>query len=159
MKSEIDQVFDKIKRERGGIAKIHSSFREFPVGVSAHYEFYNSIVLKDDLPLSRAIREYVAFRVSEENQCPYCIGHHKKAFKNTQSELCEMEQALLGKLARIITKEPWKSNLLKNNFLKIGFSESQFQHAVMVASYFNFVNRCALAMGLDLEEDYEKTCN
>lgn len=159
MVSEAENIFEKIEKERGGVAKIHTAFSDFPKGISAHYYFYNALILSDDLPLARGEREFIAYRTSEENNCPYCTGHHKAAFKTTQIELDAKIQDILGDFSRIISKEPWKSSLFKDIFLSNGFTEAQFQHAVMVASYFNFVNRCAFAMGLDLEDGFEKMCN
>lgn len=159
MTFETGNIFEKIKKERGGVANIHTAFSKFPIGISAHYDFYKSLILNDDLPLGRAEREFIAYRISEENNCSYCINHHKAAFRTTKIGLDESIQVVLSDFSRVISKEPWKSSLFNEVFLNNGYTEAQFQHAVMVASYFNFVNRCAFAMGLELEEDFEKMCN
>jgi len=52
----------------------------------------------------------------------------------------------------------WRTNSLKRSFIEAGFSEAEWQHAVMVVAYFNFANRCAHAMGLELEENFHFTC-
>jgi len=48
-----DDIYKLIQGERGGLAQIHTSFSEFPEGILAHYHFYKSIMLKEELPLSR----------------------------------------------------------------------------------------------------------
>lgn len=156
---EIDEVFELISRERNGLASIHTAFKDFPQGVLAHYTFYKSLMLEDKLPLIRAEREYLAFKTSEYNQCPYCIGHHQIAFNNCSTK--EMDNAkfsILDKLSFALTKEPWKTSVIKKSFLLTGFNEAQWQHAVMIVSYFNFANRCAHAMDLELENGFENTC-
>jgi len=45
---------------------------------------------------------------------------------------------------------------LAGRILKL--TDAEFEHAVMVVSYFNLANRCAHAMGLELEANFEKTC-
>lgn len=155
----IEEIFALIQNERGGLASIHTAFKDFPEGVLAHYLFYKSIILKEDLPLKRAEREYLAYKTSEYNQCPYCIGHHKTAFDNFKKEkLDEKRLVLLEELAQKLTKEPWKANGMKKKFLTEGFLEAEWQHAIMVVSYFNFANRCAHGMDLEIEVDFEKTC-
>lgn len=153
------EIFGVITRERGGVANIHSAFSDFPQGVEAHYQFYKRIMLDKDLPLSRSDREQLAWLTSQSNQCPYCIHHHREAHKNTNAKSVDASKhQALDKLAQTLTKEPWRASQVKAEFRAAGYSEAQWQHAVMVVSYFNLANRCAFAMDLDLEEGFEKTC-
>lgn len=158
---EVDLIFEKIRKDRGGVAAIHTSFSAFPTGVAAHFDFYSSIVLGDDLPLPRDEREWLAIVTSENNQCPYCIRHHSTAYQQQKQERSEAKEArlsALSQLAKLLTLEPWRASTLRDDFTKAGFSEAQWQHAVMVVSYFNFVNRCAHAMALEIEPDFATTC-
>ena len=153
-----NDVFEKIRSERGGLASIHSAFSEFTQGVAAHYEFYKSLMLIEDLPLQRSDREYLAAETSRLNQCPYCIAHHSEALKLTGAEPIGEKLEILKALAQTMTLEPWKSSPLFAQFIARGFSQAQWQHAVMVVSYFNFVNRCAHAMNLEIEPEFKDTC-
>jgi len=153
------EIFEVIKKERGSVANIHSTFSDFPKGVEAHYQFYQKIMLANDLPLCRLDREQLAWATSLANECPYCIHHHREAYKNANlGEVNKDKHKVLSQLAITLTKEPWKALQIKADFRTVGYSEAQWQHAVMVVSYFNLANRCAFAMDLDLEEDFEKTC-
>jgi alkylhydroperoxidase family enzyme len=40
-----------------------------------------------------------------------------------------------------------------------GLDDKQILQVTLVASYFNFVNRNVLALGVQLEEGFEKTCD
>ena len=152
-------IFETIRRERNGVAEIHAAFSDFPIGVAAHYDFYKKLILDEDLPLPRIEREFLAFKTSESNDCPYCIGHHRAAFDNSSSrEMDQSRSVLLELLASNLTKEPWKAHLIAPKFLEAGFTRAEWQHAVMIVSYFNFANRCAHAMNLHLEENFESTC-
>ncbi|MBX7230975.1 MAG: carboxymuconolactone decarboxylase family protein [Bdellovibrionales bacterium] len=156
---KLKEGYSLIETERGGLATIHTSFSQFPEGIQAHYQFYKSIMLEDGLPLERPEREFLAVEVSKANSCPYCIAHHSEALKNTKTNVDKVRSQALVSLADTLTKEPWKSSALHSEFLESGFTESQWQHAIMVVSYFNFVNRCAHARGLEIESNYESTCS
>lgn len=159
MYQPITNIFETIQRERNGVASIHSEFSKFPAGVAAHYEFYKRLVLDDGLPLTRVEREFLAFKTSEANECPYCIGHHRAAFDKISTTRIEQSRIKpLEHLAYTLTKEAWKAHLLAPMFLEAGFSPAEWQHAVMIVSYFNFANRCAHAMNLQLEENFQTTC-
>lgn len=159
MSHEPSEIFETIRAERGGLADIHSAFKSFPVGVAAHYDFYKRLVLAPNLPLPRRDREYLAWKTSEANSCPYCVGHHKSAFQaSEETSLDSVRRAALDHLANELTKCSWKASQVKSAFFKAGYSEAQWSHAVMVVSYFNFANRCAHAMNLELEEGFEATC-
>lgn len=153
-----DDIYKLIQGERGGLAQIHTSFSEFPEGILAHYHFYKSIMLKEELPLSRVQRELLAVEVSKANSCPYCIAHHSEALSNTNESVEEEKAKVLSSLAEVLTRTPWKASAIHADFIGSGFAEAQWQHAIMVVSYFNFVNRCAHARGLELEINFESTC-
>lgn len=158
----IPAIFERIRKTRGGVAAIHQAFSEFPRGIEAHFDFYSSIMLHEPLPLSRGEREWLAVKTSQMNQCPYCIEHHREALSKSsrpQSKKSRKRFSCLTKLATALTREPWRASSLKRYFLEAGFSEAEWQHAVMVVGYFNFANRCAFAMDLELETNFTETCN
>ena len=157
---EHKEIFAEIRKERGGVAEIYSEFSQYPQGVKAHYEFYKAIVL-DDGPLSRNEREWLAMETSIANECPYCYRHHNEAFVKIggTKKVAGRRMELLSVLAATLSKSYWKAKVLRDQFTEEGFSEAEWQHAVMVVSYFNFANRCAHALDLKLEEDFEVTCN
>lgn len=158
----LSEILNVISAERGGVADIHMAFKDFPQGLWAHYQFYKQIMLDEPLPLSRIEREYLAMEVSQANTCPYCIAHHTEAYneasKKSGREIAAEKKAALLEAAKTLTLKSYASASVAEKFLSAGFSAAQWQHAVMVASYFNFANRCAHAMGLQVEADFEETC-
>lgn len=159
---ELSEILKLISAERGGVADIHSAFKDFPQGLWAHYQFYKQIMLDEPLPLARTEREYLAMEVSQANTCPYCIAHHTEAYKdahgNSGVELAEVKKNALLEAAKTLTLKPYAAANIEENFKRAGFTSAQWQHAVMVISYFNFANRCAHAMGLQVEANFEETC-
>lgn len=154
----LNELFNKISETRGDVANIHKEYRDYPQGVLSHFNFYENVILKNNGPLSRAHIEYLAFKTSQANECPYCINHHKEAFKNQAFEITQAEMDILTEFALLLTREPWKANGMKRRFLSVGFTNSQFAHAIFVVSYFNMANRLAFGMNLELEESFQKTC-
>lgn len=140
------------------MAEIHQAFSGFPEGVGAHYDFYKRVMLAEDLPLSRACREYLAMRTSQSNRCTYCIGHHAEAFQNQPQNIPHEHLELLNDFSEVLSRDPQKASLFKDRFLEHSFTAAQWQHAVMIVAYFNFANRLAFAMGLELEESFHVTC-
>jgi uncharacterized peroxidase-related enzyme len=156
--NQLENTLQSIKSERGEVANIHKVFQDFPEGITAHYEFYKKIILDESLPLSRAHREFLAFKTSETNQCPYCVNHHKAAYENHKEDLNKEIENLLTEFAETMTKSPWKANLFAERFEQHGLSKAEWQQAVFVVGYFNMANRLAFAMNLELEDNFKKSC-
>ncbi|MBT3982477.1 MAG: hypothetical protein HOE90_14050 [Bacteriovoracaceae bacterium] len=160
VKNRVSKIIDRIRKERGEVAEIHHAFRDFPEAMEAHFEFYQKIIVGDNLPLERIEREFLAVSTSEANKCPYCIGHHQKALDNIgEIDLPSEKKEIYRKLAQTLSSEPHKSHLLKKEFNSIHQDESAWQHAVFIVSYFNMANRLAFAMDLELEENFHKSCH
>lgn len=152
-------VFSKIEKERGMVARIYSDFSEFPQSVEGHFSLNKALMLSDESPLPRAERELLAFATSEQNGNSYCGSHHRKAFENCEKELDQSRASVLVELAVDLTLNPAQSPELKAKFMKSGFTEAEWQHAVNIVAYFNFTNRLAFAMDMKLEDGFEKSCN
>ena len=158
MSAHLQTVLDQILEERGGVAGIHLAFKDFSEGVSAHYEFYKRIMLADGLPLNRVYREYLAMITSQANRCAYCISHHSEAFQNQSENIPQGQIDLLNEFSEILSRDAQRAYEFKDKFLSQSFTAAQWQHAVMIVSYFNFANRLAFAMDLELEPSFHVTC-
>src|SRR5688500_5049912 len=117
----LDEVYQMIEKERGGLATIHTSFHEFPAGIAAHYELYKALILSEGLPLERSHREFLATEVSRANECLYCIAHHEEALKNSEPDIASDQERALKEIAEVLTKEPMKASGLRKKFLSAGF--------------------------------------
>lgn len=153
-------IFDKIENERGMVARIYSDFNEFPQSVEAHFSLNKALLLEDG-PLPREEREWIAVSVSEANKNNYCLTHHKEAFDKFKGKMNDEQVKLINEMARSLTNNPdtFKHEKFRENFFKLGYTESQWQHAINIIGYFNYTNRLAFGMGITLEQGYEKSCN
>jgi uncharacterized peroxidase-related enzyme len=110
------------------------------------------------------------------NKCNYCVAHHSVPLgrllrndglliaiqtldKVTLESTLSTEDNILIWLAEKITREPHNvSEEDINSLREHGFNDEQILHVVLVINYFNFVNRNVLALGIELETDYEMAC-
>lgn len=75
------ELKEEIVGKRGGLANVLKVHGLMPDTLRTHLQLYESVMLRPDLPLSRATREALAVAVSSENSCPYCLSHHAEALK------------------------------------------------------------------------------
>lgn len=153
----------KKRRKISNIMKIHSLNTEV---MKNHMNLYLSIMFgKSDL--KREEREMIAVVVSIINKCDYCIKHHKEALqfywnKEKVRDLIKDYKSLVlsNRLKMIInyveklTINPYEINKKDIDILKeIGLSDRNILDINLIASYFNFVNRIALGLGVKFSND------
>jgi uncharacterized peroxidase-related enzyme len=125
--------------------------------------------------LSRAQREMIAVVVSSSNKCGYCATHHGSALNHywkddeklellkidyAELQLPEADKALCD-YALQVTLHPGlcKNQDLTQKLRNAGFSDFAILDASLVVSYFNFVNRMVLSLGVEIESDEGKNYN
>lgn len=156
-----EEIFSVIEKERGGVAEIYSAFASIPTTIKAHFELNKALMLDEGLPLPRVEREWLAMETSRANRCDYAFQHHKVAYEahlKTEPEPPLDRLSLLSILATSITNIPTMSGNFREKVLAAGFTESQWLHALKIVAYFNFTNRLALGLNLQLEPDFSSTC-
>jgi len=161
-------IYENLKKKRGKLARIHKIQSLNPRTIVTHMDLYMSIMFSNS-PLSRAQREMMAVVVSAVNQCEYCQLHHGVALNRYWKDRMKVEQlkknynkldlnnvdSRLCWLARKLTQKPdhidEKKDIepLKNT----GLSDRAILDAVLVISYFNFVNRIILGLGVEADEE------
>lgn len=106
----------------------------------------------------------IAVIVSVANKCDYCQLHHASALNHYwksdvkiaeleadyQSMDLSSEELALCRYAHILTLNPGKANSenLTSPLKEAGLSDSAILDATLVISYFNFVNRIVLSLGV-----------
>jgi len=164
-------VYDRILKERGHIANIFLAQSLDPEVLESHVDLYVALMIEPG-PLSREEREMIAVIVSAANRSAYGAVHHSEAL-----EMVEKDSEALYKLAReFATKHesPRHKALLAyaakltldpkevtaddiKDMRDVGITDEEILRANLIASYFNFSNRVALGLGVDLEEGKART--
>lgn len=161
---ELRGIYDHLVATRGKLADVHKIQGLNPPTVLSHMNLYKDIMFGHS-PLKRYQREMIGVVVSSTNQCEYCVRHHREALhhywnddvriesliqKGNNTQLSEADEALCT-FARDITLSPELSTRSKIDALRNkGLDDRAILDATLVASYFNFVNRIVLALGLEV---------
>lgn len=164
----LKEIYDDLLQKRGKLAEVHKIQSLRPESITRHMDLYMEIMFSKS-PLSRAQRELMAVVVSAANRCDYCIRHHAEALLHywkdevkvnlagrdyRQLELSEKEKALC-EYAELLTLQPGTFEEVDHTetLRSIGLEDQAILDATLVVSYFNFVNRMVLSLGVPLEED------
>ena len=160
------EIYDKIISERGKLSNIMKIHSLIPESMEKHLDLYISIMFKAK-KLRRWEAEMIGVYVSMLNKCPYCINHHAEALKHYWGEErvkkfldsphdavdSTRERAMLEYAAKL-TREPWMMDESDIEALReSGLSDEEILHLNLVTSYFNFVNRVVLGLGVEYTED------
>jgi len=167
----LKEIYDELIDKRGKLAEVHKIQSLRPESIVKHIDLYMEIMFSKS-ELSRAEREMIAVVVSACNNCNYCQTHHAEAlnnyWKNTDRinllrknylkiELSDKELALCEFANKTTLKlGEFQNHELVNNLKKVGLSDAAILDATLVVSYFNFVNRIVLTLGVHLEQDSGK---
>lgn len=169
---DLAEAYERIAGLRGGVAEVMSIQSLNPAAMAAHFDFYKTLMFGRS-ELSRHTREMIGVVVSAANGCDYCIAHHLaplRALKVSEAVLdrlaagevpdeyvAEPVQRLLH-FARALTLDPKPDPDAIAALRQLGWTDAAVLDATLIASYFNFVNRLVLSLGVELEDRFEVTC-
>jgi uncharacterized peroxidase-related enzyme len=167
----LKEIYNDIVRKRGKLADVHKIQSLRPESIVQHMDLYLEIMFSKS-ELSRSEREMMAVVVSVANGCEYCQIHHAQAlnhyWKNDErvgklridfeeADLSSRELVLCS-FANLLTVRPeaYADKKYFGPVKKIGLTDKGILDATLVVSYFNFVNRMVLALGLEAAEEEMK---
>lgn len=170
---KLREAYDEIIRSRGKLAEVHKIQSLIPKSMMAHMDFYITVMFSGSA-LKRYQREMIAVVVSAANQCLYCIEHHKEALHfywkdelrldnllvdRNKANLSEVDEHLCD-YAEILTVTPEESTeQVIEELRSVGLSDKAILDATQVISYFNFVNRMVMGLGVEFNEEEVKGYN
>lgn len=170
---DLRELYDRIGGARGGVADVMKVQSLNPPAMMAHFELYKTLMFGRS-ELDRRTREMIGVVVSAANECPYCVEHHTqplRAYKIDEDLLEALGDGVIPRdelarplwmlldFVRDLTLNPRSDEARVEALTEIGWSDNAILDATMIAGYFNFVNRVALGLGVELEADYDKTCD
>jgi uncharacterized peroxidase-related enzyme len=167
---ELKDIYEKVKGNRGKLSNILKIHSLLPKTMLTHLDLYMSIMF-DKSDLRREDKELIATVVSAANKCNYCVNHHaealkhywkddekvKQAEKNFRELDLSTQQMLMLEFAEKLTLHP--GNMDEEDARKLkeaGLTDKEILSLTLVVSYFNFVNRNAMALGVELTEEEMK---
>lgn len=167
----LKEIYEELIQKRGQLAEVHKIQSLRPESIVKHIDLYLEIMFSKS-ELSRAEREMMAVVVSSCNKCNYCQIHHAEALNNywkndekvnllrkdySMVTLNQRELALCEFSAKVTLNLGEQMGYDYTNILKnINLSDSAILDATLVVSYFNFVNRIVLTLGVQIEQNSGK---
>lgn len=169
----LKEIYDEVRKRRGSVADILKVHSLLPETLQTHVDFYVAVQFGKNTPqgLGRPEREMLAVVVSAANDCAYCVAHHADALdkywkdaervarlaKDYKSARLSPRELALCQYAVRLTKIPSRTSTMDADELRHeGFSDEAILQATLTIAYFNFVNRVALATGIDPANDVAK---
>lgn len=165
---ELKSIYDDLIAKRGKLSEVLKVQSLHPPSIRSHVDFYMDVMFSKTA-LTRAEREMIAVVVSVVNGCTYCQTHHSAALKaywkdekrveqlkeNYESASLSDKEIAICRFAVHLTQEPGAHEHSDHTFsLKVaGLTDEAILDVVLVTSYFNFVNRMVLGLGVVLEEE------
>ena len=162
------EIYDGLVQSRGKLASVHKIQSLNPETIVQHMELYMGIMFGRS-PLRRYQREMIAVVVSTTNACEYCTVHHGDALLHfwkdearlqaliQNPELAGLEAADLAlcAYAKALTQAPGAITEAAHvePLRSCGLEDRAILDAALVISYFNFVNRMVMGLGVHLEPE------
>ena len=163
----LEKIYNEIKKKRDKVSNIMKIYSLNPDAMQKHMELYLAIMFGSS-GLSREERELIGVVVSAANRCEYCVNHHAEALNHYWNDHA-MVQKFIGDFQSVdlsdkkyrmleyvikLTKTSYAIEKTDCDVLrKSGFTDDDILNINLIASYFNFVNRIALGLGVEFSSD------
>jgi uncharacterized peroxidase-related enzyme len=159
---KLREIYERIVASRGKVANILRVQSLHPEALDAHLSLYLAIMFSPS-GLPREERELIAVVVSAANGCGYCISHHAEALRHYWGDEERVRDAArdwrsLGLPERTCRILAYAEKLTRfphevcegdvRSLREVGLTDREILEVALVASYFNFVNRIALGLGV-----------
>jgi uncharacterized peroxidase-related enzyme len=161
------EMYAKLLEQRGKVANILKVQSLNPQAMDNHLDLYMTLMFGKS-GLSRCEREAVAVVVSANNECEYCVNHHTEALRHYIDD--EDTLAMLATADGLETLEPRLSNIVRHaekltsapgamtesdlgELRAVGLTDRDILDLTLIVGYFNFVNRIAMGLGVQLTHE------
>ena len=170
--SKLKRIYDRVKGPNNNVDNVLLIHSLRPHSLVGHMTLYKNVLHNSNNELPKWYLEAIGVYVSYLNKCDYCFEHHFAGFKrllnddesakkyrkaviNNDIESFFDEQYFAGiQYAKKLTLEISKINQQDIAELKaVGFSDGIILEINQVTSYFNYVNRTVVGLGVDTKGD------
>jgi uncharacterized peroxidase-related enzyme len=167
---KLQEIYQELREERGKVANIMKVHSLNPQAMKAHLDLYVTLMFGKS-GLSRQERELIAVAVSVANGCEYCVHHHaealnqywrddhkiRKFLKDPESiEIPERARRMFHYAVKLTRNPDGISRVDLDALHQAGLTDENILNLNLIASYFNFVNRIALGLGVEFTPEEVK---
>lgn len=166
----LEDLYERYAAPWGGVDHIIRIHSLNPRSMENHVRLYAHL-MRGPSPLSRAQREMIAVTVSARNACAYCVRHHSASLRRLDADaglvealatdyraadLSPPDRAMLDYAVKL-TDDPGGIEESEVAALReAGFGDRAILDICQVTAYFNFVNRMAQGLGVELEAYWDE---
>ena len=168
----LKKIYDRVKGPNNIVDNILQIHSLRPHSLVGHMTLYKNVLHNSNNTLPKWYLEAIGVYVSQLNNCDYCVEHHYAGFKRLFGDdvLAEkFKQAVINdnlegifddkylaglNYARILTLN--LNEITENNIELLrqkGITDGEILEINQVASYFNYVNRTAVGLGVNTQGD------
>jgi len=170
--NKLKEIYDRVKGSDNIIDNVLSIHSLRPHTLTGHMTLYKSVLHNCNNTLPKWYLEAIGIYVSTLNNCEYCVLHHKEGLRRLLKDN-EKYRSIINAI-----KNDLLSSFLENGFLSgmnyaknltlaadsisehdilelknAGLSDGQILEINQVSSYFNYVNRTVLGLGVSAKGD------
>jgi len=171
-KGKLKRLYERVKGPDNNIDNVLKIHSLRPHTLNGHMVLYKSVLHNDGNTFPKWYLEVLGTYVSKLNECDYCYQHHSQGIKknldvdmnfdvvlnaidNESFEDILSSKMVAGcKYARLLTYDHTsiKKETIDNLRLE-GFDDGEILEVNQVVSYFNYVNRMVVGLGVDTVGD------
>ena len=142
------EIFSQMTTQNGSVPKwmrVMANCEDIFVGFFTMFK-----AIMDDTPLKAQLKWKVAYIISEENKCEYCVSVSEMQLKNFGMEINHLDnlvsnlterEKLAVKYAKACNNHAYKIDPKLSNAAKAEFGDEGLVELTSVVGLFNFINR------------------
>lgn len=169
--NKLKKIYDRVKGPDGTIDNVLLIHGLRPHTLEGHMTLYKSVLHHGGNCLPKWYLETVGIYVSFLNKCQYCVDHHLAGLQRLlkEEEFAKLRQALESErleeyfgskeiaglnYARDLTTDAQKvAESAVQSMRSAGLNDGEILEINQVVSYFNYVNRTVLGLGVNTKGD------
>lgn len=171
-KGKLKKIYNRVKGPGSNIDNVLKLHSLRPHTLSGHMTLYKSVLHHSGNSLPKWYLEALGIYVSHLNNCSYCVDHHFEGFKRLlkdDNRANEFLRQIKNDKVETFFEAPYSAGFIYAKKLTLsiqliskkdfdaaksaGFSDGELLEINQVTSYFNYVNRSVLGLGIITEGD------
>lgn len=168
----LKKIYDRVKGPNNNVDNVLKLHSLRPHSLVGHMSLYKNVLHHSKNTLPKWYLEAIGVYVSYLNNCDYCVQHHYHGLRRLLNDddqagrfmdlvrsgdafdFFNHQYAAGVSYARKLTLEHSSITKQEIEYLRIvGFSDGEILEINQVASYFNYVNRSVVGLGVNIDGD------
>ncbi|PCJ84521.1 MAG: alkylhydroperoxidase [Flavobacteriales bacterium] len=170
--SNLKRIYDRVKGPNNHIDNVLLIHSLRPHSLVGHMALYKNVLHNSNNALPKWYLESIGVYVSHLNKCNYCVEHHFAGLKNLlkdDEKAAHFLEAIKNDTLQVYFDNKYFTgmnyakkltvefeNMTKQDIESLkasGYSEGEILEINQVASYFNYVNRTVIGLGVTTKGD------